>query len=41
MPAYEPEVVTYYRPGDFYYRPEVVIETLRGNGTVSQFHVEE
>ena len=39
--VHEPEVVTYYRPGDFYYRPTVVIENLRGNGTVSHFHVEE
>ena len=41
MPLAEPRVGTYYRPGDFYYRPDVVIENLRSNGTVSHFHVEE
>ena len=39
--VHEPEVATYYRPGDFFYRPLYNIENLRSNGTVSHFHVEE
>ena len=41
MTVHEPRVATYYRPGDFLYRPVYSIENLRANGTVSHFHTEE
>ena len=41
MTVHEPRVATYYRPGDFLYRPISSIENLRANGTVSLFHTEE
>ena len=34
IPVHEPEVGTYHRPGDFYYRPTVVIDNTIQYNTI-------